>query len=121
MSTEASDGQLKELLDCTRALLSAADIGDVDEIGRQLEMRRQCLDTIKLSDSASASASHTMTRKALIDEIILLDGKASSKIQELTRKSGETASDYRKKTVGLIKYNKEQYNLTNGQLIDKKD
>lgn len=119
MSTGASDEQLKELLDYTKALLLAANVGDIDEIGRQLEKRRQCLDAIK--SAVSVSVPHTETRKALIDELVLLDGKASCKIRELTQESSKTASNYGKKAVGLLKYNKEQYNLMCGQLVDKRD
>lgn len=119
LNAGASDAQLRELLEDTKALLSAAQKGDPDEIGRQLDKRKPCVDAVKAAGGAGST--RTETRKALIDEILLLDGKACKQIEELVQKCGEMVSDYEKKTMGLLKYNSSKYNLMSGQIIDKKD
>lgn len=119
MSTGASDALLRELLEDTKALLLAAQKSDPDEIGRQLEKRKPCVDAVKAAGGAGST--RTVARKALIDEILFFDGKACEQIAELVKKCGQTVSDYQKKTVGLLKYNDSKYNLMSGQLIDKKD
>jgi hypothetical protein len=119
LDTGASDEQFRELLDYTKALLFAADAGNVKEIGRQLKKRRRCLDAIR--SAGGVGGSNTETRKALLNEIALCDGKASRKISELKKKSGQAMSDYTKKSVGMLKYSKEKNNFLSGQFVDKSD
>lgn len=118
-SDAASDAQIKELLEHTKALLSAAKKNDSDEIGRQLDSRGQCVDAIKAAGGFGSP--RTAVRQSLIDEILLLDGKACHEIRELMNKSSQVVTDYQKKSTGLLKYNNVKYNLMSGQLIDKKD
>jgi hypothetical protein len=118
LSTETGEKQLNELLGYTKALLFAANISDYDEIGRQLEKRRQCLDAITLVDGNDLK---TEAGKALISEITLIDGKACCKIRELAKECSESLSEYKKKAVGLLKYGNSLYNLTSGQFYDKMD
>lgn len=119
MNSGASDEQLKELLDDTKALLAAAQSGDSDEIGRQLEKREKSIDAVKAAGGAAGS--QTEARKELIREILRTDALAKAEISKLVNKYAKTASDYQKKAAGVLKYSYSKFNFMNGQLIDKKD
>lgn len=119
MGIGANDTQMKELLEYTKALLSAAQSEECDEIGRLLVKRGRCLDAIKAAGGFGSP--RTAERQSIIDEILLFDGKACGEIRELKSKSGLAMTDYQKKSAGLLKYSSAGYNLVSGQLIDKKD
>ncbi len=119
MSAGASDSQLKELLEYTKALLSAAELGNSDEIGRQLESRQLSIETIKSAGGVIGTRSEE--RQALVNQILSLDKKACLIISKLAKEYGQTASDYQKKAAGLLKYSNDMYNLASGQLVDKRD
>lgn len=119
MGTGASDAQLEELLNDTKALLCAAQRSNTDEIGRQLEKRRKCLDAV--ASAGGAAGAQTDKRKTLIREILLTDKKANERIKEYVKEFGKTASNYKKKAAGVLKYSYSKFNLSSGQLIDKRD
>lgn len=119
MNSTTSDEQIRQLLDDTKALLSSALAGDTDEIGRQLEMRQQCIDSIK--STGGFGKDRTLSRQSLINEILSCDKKACLEIRKLTQNYGRSFTDYQKKVTGLLQYSKSSYNLSGGQYYDKKD
>lgn len=119
MNKESGDKLLLELLEDTKALLDAARKGDQKKIGEQLAKRQECLD--KIVAEKSLTGENSEERKKLIGDILSLDEKACRAIRELAQKSGNAALDQRRKTVGVLKYRSNQYDLSSGHLIDKRD
>lgn len=107
-----------ELLQETKALLSAAQKGDLDEIGRLLEKRSQTIDTLK---AGGGSEAFVAAHGDLFSEIQSLDQKANAKIRELRDDKAREIGDFKKKSAGLLKYQFDSCNLQSGQMIDKRD
>lgn len=119
MKTEATDELLEALLSQTKAVISAAQDEDIDEIGRLLNIREECLNKLNLSGDVGKTGSSS--RRELIDEIKQYDKKACMQINRLAQIAKQEINNYQKKSKGLLKYNYGKYNLSSGQLIDKRD
>lgn len=119
MWTRATDAQLEELLEETRELNGAAQSRDIDGIGRLLEKRRICLEDIVAAGRDSRPPSPK--RRAVIGEISRLDSAVRQKISELLAEGGHRASEFQKKSIGVMRYKSASFNMSSGQLINKAD
>lgn len=119
LNTGASDELLLELLEDTRVLLTAAQAGSQKRIGQELSKRQECID--KIIAAGGVVGPRSQSRKALINDILTLDAKACRTIRKLAQKSGSAVLNQQKKTAGVLKYSYNQYDLSSGHLIDKRD
>jgi hypothetical protein len=114
----ASDLQITQLLEKTRALLAAAENGDTDAIGRQLAARRSCIEEIQAAGGFGSLLSRG--QKAAIEEILRLDKEACGRIKRLRDDCAQSVMMYRKKASGVLKYKQETYDLERGQFFHTK-
>jgi hypothetical protein len=111
------DELFKTICGLTKKLSVALEQGNLDAIGRVLDERQMAIDTY---NSIEDKKPLTKDQLKILTEIIDIDKQAYVFADELVINFKKKFMLLKKLNVGLLEYNKNKYDITSGQIVDKK-
>ncbi|MDR3552801.1 MAG: hypothetical protein P4L75_06725 [Clostridia bacterium] len=113
---------LLQMLQLTKKLCAALAEGDLDESGRILARRGELIAGAPApagTGAAGFSAALNNGQRTVAGEILTLDEEAHRLAETLGGEIQKKMTDSTKMKNGLLRYQKTQFNLQSGQIVDK--
>lgn len=105
----------QSVLETTEQMLAAIQREDMEQLGRILKSRQACMDRLRRPGSRITSADREMLVRAMD-----LDRQAQTDAQALLKRYQEEIGQHEIKSKRMFRYEYSQFNVTQGQLIDRK-
>lgn len=111
-------GRLLEILfKTTKELLDTILNGDIEKTGEIIKQRQECIDSF---GNILPYDGWTKEQKDLIAKILDYDKAADEAIRVAKENCGHQVLHFKGKSRALLSYNNSKYDMSRGQLVDKK-